>query len=131
MQKVFENIGGARELDVRGVGDEIRLSVVTKLGGARIGVTLPNATGTELALAVLEAMGTQDGTDEDLAAHYLRQALEARQRDQKLEALALELCNTYRAASEMKQLSSFEGYATLRAHWVPVAAKALELGASK
>jgi len=130
MKKVFEGVNPATQLEVTAKDSALRFTAYSS-DGYGITVTLPNATGTELALAVLEAMDSPGDSPETVAEGLLREALEARQRDQKLEALALELCNTYRAASEMKQLSSFEGYATLRAHWVPVAAKALELGASK
>lgn len=126
MKKVFEGLNRTK-LTVR--------SSMSLEGGLVFEVTdcpveisvlgiLPNSTGTEIALAVLETMGAPEGSPEGIAAGYLRNALAERQRDQKLEALALELVNAYPNVV-WEELTT-----TGKTWWLQVAAKALELGAS-
>lgn len=127
MKNVFETSDKDFSVTVRksyGVADHIALVIYDKRREEPILAVMPNATGTELALAVLEAMGAPEGSPEGVAAGYLRNALAERQRDQKLEALALELVNAYPNVV-WEELST-----TGKTWWLQVAAKALELGAS-
>lgn len=141
MRKIFKNRVSVRDaesvLEIADTPAGIRITV--KEEDRIVSGWFNPVQGAGISLAVLEAAGVAESSDEGVAAQYLRASIAKQERataeaeaQAKLEAEALELLNAHREATGNPTVASWDGFTSAtKSNWLAVTRKAREMRAEK